>query len=194
MNVKKTRWSIIPRKCSCGCNRWYFSPMWKVYVVSSEVHTADAVLHHKEYQCFSVKEFPDSKDLPKRDIKLSINRHSFGNAYLVSGYAMTDSDWDIIRQNITKSEFLTINYNIHVYPLSISDTPITGISGLRYVALCVQEIPEIIAIGPDYNTASLRLKEKLERWYDGHQPSQIPRPQEYNPNFALSDVFRKSKI
>ena len=191
MNVKKTRWSIIPRKCSCGCNRRYFSPMWKVYVGSSEVHTVDTVLYHKEYELFSVKEFPDSKDLPKRGIKLSTNMHSIGNTYLVPDYVMTDSDWDIIRQNITKSEFLTINYNIHVYPLSISDTPITGVSGLRYVALCVQEIPEIIVIGPDYTTASLRLKEKLERWYDNHQTSQIPRPQEYDPNFVLSKALKK---
>ena len=194
MSVTKTGWSIIPRKCNCGCNRMYFSPMWKMCTRISEIHKPDSMFINKEYEYFSVKEFHDSESLPKKDIRLTDNIIPVGNVHLVSDYTVTDADWAAIQKHITKNEFLTINYNIHVYPLSISGVPITGIHGLHYVALCVQEIPDIIAIGPDYTTASTRLNEKLERWYDEHQTSEIPKPQEYDNNFVLSDVFRKSKI
>lgn len=184
MSAKKTGWSIIPRKCSCGCNRKYFSPMWKVCVGVCERIISDIPTLYEEYEYFSVKEFPDSKYLPKRDIRLS------DRARLVSDYTMSDYDWDIIRRRITKSEFVTINYNIHIYPLSVNSSPIET-QGLHYVALCVQEIPDIIAIGPDYTSASLKLRDKLEQWYDEHQPSQIPRPQEYDHDFVLSRVPKK---
>lgn len=184
--------SIIPRLCACGCNKRYFSPMWKVtttidrpravnvYDWQAEDQICSPYVYRDYYSC---KEYPSISDIPIHDTMLDIN------VGLNLDYELTDDDWAVIRETLSIMEFLDINYNIHIFPLTVN-----GIIPLRYVALCVQEIPEIIAIGSTYELATARLKEKMTDWFETNPNSNIPKPEKYDPSFKMNSSFHVQRV
>ncbi len=186
-NIKKIGWSIIPRRCNCGCGHLYFSPMWRVLVGRYATHaTGYPELQYtvNKYEYYSVKEYPKISDIPSTDLSIG------HEAWVKATYLLTEPDWEVIRSHLTKEEFLDLNYNLHIYPLTIRDG-ISGGSDLRCVTICVQEIPDVIATGSNYDVAMDRLKKKLGDWYDFHSPDKIPRPQPYDRTFSLRNAAKK---
>ena len=171
MHIRKIGFSIIPRKCSCGCGKRYFSPMWEVGVpIPTDMNPRG------DYECelYSCKEYPKQDDIPSLgDFQVTEN---VGVAYDFD----TDHVWDVVCRSITINEFLDIPYNIHIFPIQIG-----GLNSVKYVVLCVQEIPSIIASGTTFDEASDRLREKMKEWFSKQSHSLIPKPQAYDKNFKI---------
>lgn len=151
-------------RCDCGCNKEFrFSPMWE-----NKIHNLRDAYMVLNYSIFHAN---------KKKV-LEEGKHAITRLSSIAPVVLSIED---IRPTLSKSDYLKLPYNIHVFHININ-----SYDGFhRFYIYRIQEIPNCQASSENPDEALAKLHERLKDMIykmlsEGIDP---PLPQHFDPHF-----------